>query len=69
MRIRVYKLSEDEIGVRYDDELQVAEMFLGWTTDPDFITLVSDLREIYTYDKMSEEQFSSLIVILDQEVK
>ncbi len=69
MRIRVYKLSEDEIGVRYDDELQVAEMFFSWTRDPDFINLVSDLREIYNYDEMSEEQLSSLIVIMDQEVK
>lgn len=69
MRIRVYKFSNTEIAVRYDDELQVARMERQWVKDEDFIPMVVDLREIYVFGEVTEEQLSDLTVIRDEEVK
>ena len=69
MRIRVYKFSNTQVAVRYDDELQVALMHRQWAKDEDFIEMVIDSREAYHFDKVTEEQLSDLTVIRDEEVK
>lgn len=69
MRIRVYKFSNTQVAVRYDDELQVALMQRQWVKDADFIQMVVDLREMYGFDEVTEEQLSDLTVIRDEDVK
>ena len=69
MRIRVYKFSNTQVAVRYDDELQVALMQRQWVKDEDFIQMVVDLREIYGFDEVTEEQLADLTVVRDEEVK
>lgn len=69
MRIRVYKFSNTQVAVRYDDELQVALMQRQWVKDKDFIQMVVDLREMYGFDEVTEEQLADLTVIRDEEVK
>lgn len=69
MRIRVYKFSNTQVAVRYDDELQVALMQRQWVKDKDFIQMVVDLREMYGFDEVTEEQLADLTVIRDEDVK
>lgn len=69
MRIRVYKFSNTQVAVRYDDELQVALMQREWVKDADFIPMVTSLREMYGFDEVTEEQLADLTVVRDEEVK
>lgn len=69
MRIRVYKFSNTQVAVRYDDELQVALMQRQWVKDKDFIQMVVDLHEMYGFDEVTEEQLADLTVIRDEDVK
>lgn len=69
MRIRVYKFSNTQVAVRYDDELQVALMQRQWVKDDNFIPMVTELREMYGFDAMTEEELEALTVVLDKDVK
>lgn len=62
MLIRVYK-DKDAILVRYDEELRVAPMGVSWLGS-DFISMVTDLRDLYSYDPITEEHLADLEVIL-----
>lgn len=69
MRIRVYKFSNTQVAIRYDDELQVALMHRQWVKDADFISTVTCLREMYAFDEITEEQLADLTIVRDEEVK
>lgn len=69
MRIRVYKFSNTQVAIRYDDELQVALMHRQWVKDADFIPTVTSLRELYAFDEITEEQLADLTIIRDEDVK
>lgn len=68
MRIRVYKFSNTQIAVRYDDELQVVLMQRHWVKDDNFIEIVTKTKSMYSFDEVTEEQLVDMSVALDQEV-
>lgn len=64
MLIRVYK-DKDAILVRYDEELRVAPMGVSWL-GKGFISMVTDLRHLYSYDPITEKQLAGLEILLEE---
>lgn len=69
MLIRVYKYSEEDIVVRFGDELKAVRMFASWLDSPGFLQMVVDLKSLYEYDNFSEDQFNGMSICLKVEYK
>lgn len=68
MRVRVYKVDNFTIGIRYDDEPKVALMSAGWEKQKNFPDLAQLGRAMYLFEDMSEEELSDLKVVLTLDV-
>jgi hypothetical protein len=68
MRIRIYKLEDGYVAVRYDDEEQFAGNSEHILSFPNLEPVLVVGRELYGYDQCSAERFDELELVKEFEV-